>query len=270
MAPSAPPAPMIVCTSSRKRMIFPSAFTSRISPFIRSSNSPLYLEPATMPARSIVYTFRSFMLSGTAPAAIFRASPSMTAVFPTPGSPTRQGLFFVLLLKICISLFISASRPMTGSSPPSAASSVKSVPYCSKIPPFLPGPACCISSWYSFGLIPITARTSWNIFCTFKLSVISILVATHSTSRKRTRSMCSVPVFSARSFCASSRLSSRIHSSRGLYFGLCTTGTSPEGDTSSSTIFRMFSSSTPFAASICPATPVYTLRSPIRRCSVPT
>lgn len=45
------------------------------------------------------------------------------------GSPTRQGLFFVRLLKTCISRPISSSLPMTGSSFPSSASAVRSVPY---------------------------------------------------------------------------------------------------------------------------------------------
>ena len=54
IAPSAPPAPMIVWTSSRNKMILPAAFTSWIRRFIRSSNSPRYFDPAIMLARSIV------------------------------------------------------------------------------------------------------------------------------------------------------------------------------------------------------------------------
>ncbi len=54
MAPSAPPAPTIVCSSSMKMMM---SFDSRIS-FItalrRSSNWPRYLVPATTEARSSV------------------------------------------------------------------------------------------------------------------------------------------------------------------------------------------------------------------------
>ena len=141
MAPSAPPAPMMVWTSSRKRITFPAAFTSWIRRFIRSSNSPRYLEPATIPARSMVRIRLFFMLSGTAPEAICWASPSITAVFPTPGSPTRQGLFFVLLLKICIRRPISSFRPITGSSFPSSACQVRSVPYCSRTPSFLLWPS---------------------------------------------------------------------------------------------------------------------------------
>ena len=38
--------------------------------------------------------------SGTFSCAICNAKPSAIAVFPTPGSPTRIGLFFFLLLNI--------------------------------------------------------------------------------------------------------------------------------------------------------------------------
>ena len=131
-APSAPPAPMIVCISSIKRRTFPDCVTSFIALFILSSNSPLYFEPATIPERSSVRTFLSFIISGTSPTAIFCASPSTTAVLPTPGSPTRHGLFFVLLLSISISLVISRSLPITGSSLPSLAYSVRFLLYWSR------------------------------------------------------------------------------------------------------------------------------------------
>ena len=57
-----------------------------------------------------------FIISGTSLFAILSARPSAIAVFPTPGSPTRQGLFFVRLTRICITLLISSSRPITGQS----------------------------------------------------------------------------------------------------------------------------------------------------------
>ncbi len=161
IAPSAPPAPIIVCTSSRNRITFPAVFTSRIRRFRRSSNSPRYLEPAIMPARSIVKIRLSFILSGTIPDAIHAASPSTTAVFPTPGSPTRHGLFFVLRLKTCIRRCISSSLPITGSSFPSSAWSVRSVPYWQRTPSFPFAPSCIISSWYVFGSTPLTLNISW-------------------------------------------------------------------------------------------------------------
>jgi len=63
--------------------------------------------------------------------ALQKTYPSAIAVFPTPGSPIITGLFFVLLDNICIQRRISSSRPITGSSLPRLASSVKSFPYFS-------------------------------------------------------------------------------------------------------------------------------------------
>ena len=125
-APSAPPAPMIVWISSIKSNIPCCSLTSSITFRIRSSNSPRYLLPATIPERSRTTTRLSFTVSGTIPVTIRCASPSTIAVFPTPGSPVRQGLFFVLLLRIWISLAISLSLPTTGSSLPSSAIAVRS------------------------------------------------------------------------------------------------------------------------------------------------
>ena len=51
-APSAAPAPTSVCSSSMKRMIWPSASISLRTAFSRSSNSPRYLVPAISAPRS--------------------------------------------------------------------------------------------------------------------------------------------------------------------------------------------------------------------------
>ena len=56
------------------------------------------------------------------------ARPSAIAVLPTPGSPMRTGLFFVRRLSTWTTRRISSSRPMTGSSSPRAARSVRSMP----------------------------------------------------------------------------------------------------------------------------------------------
>ena len=57
MAPSAAPAPTIVCSSSMKVTISPSASVISLSTaFRRSSNSPRYLAPATMEPRSSAMT----------------------------------------------------------------------------------------------------------------------------------------------------------------------------------------------------------------------
>ena len=66
--------------------------------------------------------------TGTFPSTIFNAKPSTIAVLPTPGSPTKTGLFFLRLPKICITLSISSVLPMTGSSLPSIAALFKLVP----------------------------------------------------------------------------------------------------------------------------------------------
>ena len=130
-APSAPPAPIIVCSSSINRRTPLFSLTSLTTLRILSSNSPRYLLPATIPDKSSTTTLLFFTVSGTIPDTIFWARPSAIAVFPTPGSPTRQGLFFVLLLKIWIRRAISLSLPTTGSSFPSAAIAVRSRLYWS-------------------------------------------------------------------------------------------------------------------------------------------
>jgi len=80
--------------------MFPEFSTSSIILFNLSSNSPLYFEPATVPERSRLINLFPSIVSGTSPCTIFWAIASTIAVLPTPGSPIRQGLFFVLLLKI--------------------------------------------------------------------------------------------------------------------------------------------------------------------------
>ncbi|CAB4920447.1 unannotated protein [freshwater metagenome] len=125
--PSAAPAPTMVCNSSTKVMTSP--FESVISlstAFMRSSNSPRYLAPATIDPISSDISRLLRKLSGTSPSTMRRAKPSAMAVFPTPGSPMSTGLFFVRRLSTWIVRRISSSRPITGSSFPRRASSVKS------------------------------------------------------------------------------------------------------------------------------------------------
>ena len=110
---------------------------------------------------------------------------------------------------------------------------------------------------------------SWKIFCRLILSVIRIRVATQSASRIIDRSRCSVPTCVVCSLRASFSLFSRMFLYRGLSDGLLFTSASVCGTISSSISRQIFSSSTPFRASICPATPEYSLRRPSRRCSVP-
>ena len=97
--------------------MFPSLFfTSSRTAFNLSSNSPLYLAPATRAPKSRANIFLSFSPSGTSPRTIRCANPSTAAVLPTPGSPINTGLFFVLRESILITFLISLSRPITGSS----------------------------------------------------------------------------------------------------------------------------------------------------------
>mmetsp|Transcript_29801 Transcript_29801/g.82065 ORF Transcript_29801/g.82065 Transcript_29801/m.82065 type:complete len:217 (+) Transcript_29801:1904-2554(+) len=69
------------------------------------------------------------------------------AVFPTPGGPTRQELFFLRLRRIWMTRCNSASRPMTGSRRPSSAICVRSVATSSSVsflsPPLAPTAASC-------------------------------------------------------------------------------------------------------------------------------
>ncbi len=127
IAPSAAPAPTSVCSSSMNRMIRPAASVTSFSRALsRSSNSPRYFVPATRAPRSSATTCFSFKDSGTSPRTIRSASPSTIAVFPTPGSPIRTGLFLVRRDKTWITRRISSSRPITGSSFPFCARSVRS------------------------------------------------------------------------------------------------------------------------------------------------
>ncbi len=144
-APSAAPAPTIVCSSSMKRMTWPAAsWISLRTAFRRSSNSPRYFEPASSAPMSSATTRRSRSESGTSPSTMRWARPSTIAVLPTPGSPISTGLFLVRRERTWITRRISSSRPITGSSLPSRAATVRSRPNLS-------------SAWYfSSGLGSVT------------------------------------------------------------------------------------------------------------------
>ena len=121
------PAPTTVWSSSMKVMICPPAsLISSSTALSRSSNSPRYFAPASIAARSSESSRRPLSESGTSPSTIRWASPSTTAVLPTPGSPIRTGLFLVRRDSTWITRRISASRPITGSSRPSSAAWVRS------------------------------------------------------------------------------------------------------------------------------------------------
>ena len=127
------PAPTTVCSSSMKVMICPSdSLISLRTAFRRSSKSPRYLAPATIEVRSRETRRRPFRESGTSPSTRRMASPSTTAVLPTPGSPISTGLFLVRRASTWTTRRISWSRPITGSSLPERARSVRSMEYLSR------------------------------------------------------------------------------------------------------------------------------------------
>ncbi len=134
IAPSAAPAPTTVWSSSMKTIIWsPFSRISSITFFRRSSNSPRYFVPAIIPARSSATRRRPARVSGTSSFTIRCAMPSTIAVLPTPGSPISTGLFFVRRDRISTVCSISSARPITGSSLPSRASSVRSRLYSSTV-----------------------------------------------------------------------------------------------------------------------------------------
>ena len=130
--PSAEPAPMREWISSMKMMRSWFSRSSFRIPFRRSSNWPRYFVPATMRERSIARIFLLERKSGTAPSTIRWARPSTIAVFPTPGSPRRIGLFFVRRERIWMIRSTSASRPTRGSNVPWAARAVRSRAYSAR------------------------------------------------------------------------------------------------------------------------------------------
>ncbi len=126
--PAWPPAPMMVWASSMNRMIGCALFlTSSITLFRRFSNSPFTLAPACSRPMSSTCSATPARGGGTSPAAMRSASPSTTAVFPTPASPVMIGLFWRRRIRMSIAWRISASRPITGSILPSLARCVRLV-----------------------------------------------------------------------------------------------------------------------------------------------
>ena len=193
IAPSAAPAPTSVWSSSMNRT---ASFVLRSSSMIflsRSSNSPRYFVPATSEPMSSVRTRLLRRISGTSPAMIRWARPSAMAVFPTPGSPMSAGLFFVLRPRIWMTRSISFSRPMTGSSLPALAASVRLIPSWSTVGVLLarfvswaPGPA--------EELCDRTRMTSCLTLSRFTPSDSRTPAAIPSPSRTSPSSRCSVPM----------------------------------------------------------------------------
>mmetsp|Transcript_9948 Transcript_9948/g.29866 ORF Transcript_9948/g.29866 Transcript_9948/m.29866 type:complete len:425 (+) Transcript_9948:2589-3863(+) len=179
MEPSEAPAPTTVWISSMNRMMPPSlSVTSLITAFNRSSNSPRYLAPAIRAPMSSAQMVLFWSASGTSLSTIRCAKPSTTAVFPTPGSPIRQGLFLVRLLRIWIARLISSSLPMTGSSLPSRAATVRSRPYLANTS-YFPSGSLSVTR-----LLPRTCLTASNNRCRSRPSPWRAFWPNRESSRK--------------------------------------------------------------------------------------
>ncbi len=125
--PAALPAPTKRWASSMKStMELVEALISSSTPFKRRSNSPFMEAPASKSPISNPKRRTPCKVYGTSPCTIRKARPSMTAVLPTPGSPTKIGLFLRRLANISTIWRISSSRPKTGSMAPVPALAVKS------------------------------------------------------------------------------------------------------------------------------------------------
>ena len=249
----------------------PASRTSSITFLIRSSNSPRYLDPATMADKSRVSTRFPLTESGTAPSAICPARPSTMAVFPTPGSPIRQGLFLVLRLNVWISLRISSSRPIQGSSFFSLASAVKSRLYCSRAGTPFPWlfPFLAYSSRYSRPVFPIESKRALYSSRTFTSMVFKRRLPAHSTSLSMAIRMCSVPVSFSLNRTASWEASLSTCSARGVNPGRSARHSPPSGAINSSRRFKV-SSSTFRSMRSCEAALPDSRRRAMRMCSVPT
>ncbi len=183
--------------------------------FRRSSNSPRYLVPATTVPISRLITRLSFNVSGTSLLTIACARPSTIAVLPTPGSPISTGLFFVRRLNTSITRMISLLRPITGSSVPSLAMTVKS-----RARPSSVGVACDLADCEFLALIsglPSNFTTCARAFVIFKSRFAKTRAATPSFSRIRPSKICSVPTNEWLSLRASSNDSSMTFLARGVY-----------------------------------------------------
>ena len=190
-------------------MIFPSDFSISFIIFLRrSSNSPRYLVPAIRSPISRETSSLSLRDSGTLPEAIRRAKPSAIAVFPTPASPMRIGLFLVRRERIWIMRETSSSRPITGSSLFALAIMVKERVYLESDLNFL----------FSFGSVGLTFLSSSITLTTVCLSILNLSRRSRAspgisrTARKR----CSVETNSSPKDCATLLEDSMVCASSGV------------------------------------------------------
>jgi hypothetical protein len=135
IAPSALPAPTSVWISSMKMIVLPSSLGEVLQHRLQA-----LLELAAVlgagEERGQVEHQQALVLErlGTSPLTMRCARPSTMAVLPTPGSPISTGLFLVRRCRIWMQRRISSSRPITGSSFPCLARSVRSSVYFARAP----------------------------------------------------------------------------------------------------------------------------------------
>ena len=134
IAPSAAPAPTSVCSSSMKRMTSP----WRLAHLLHDALHALFELAAVLGAGDQgrqVQRDDALVLQEVRDVARDDAlgQPSAMAVLPTPGSPSRHGLFLMRREMIWMTRSISLARPMTGSSFSLRASSVRSRPNSSRV-----------------------------------------------------------------------------------------------------------------------------------------
>ncbi len=259
MEPSALPAPTMLCSSSINRMMLRSFFTSLTTSFIRSSNSPRYLVPATRLPRSRDSRRLPIRVSGTWPSMIRWARPSATALLPTPGAPMRTGLFLVRRERICARRSVSRSRPITGSSFPCLARAVRSRLFFSRVDSsFLAAPPSSSPSWRE-------AASSFSASIS-QPNTVRMRTATQSSSSSIACHSVSVPTGTWRCcFCPWLRARSSTRFIRGV--SSSTLGCSWSGEESWRTASCTASSVT-FSGSPCISARALAKR-PISRCSVP-
>ena len=168
--PDAPPAPTIVWNSSMNRITSGLAATSLMMDLSLFSKSPRYLVPATMDPKSNDISLLSASTGGMSPLMILIAIPSTIADFPTPGSPTSIGLFFLRRPRICITRLISSSLPTSGSSFPSRAAFVMSYPNSSSADPF--GVSSCSAGSSRTARMRICGASSSSCFSSGPFSIM--------------------------------------------------------------------------------------------------
>ena len=112
-----------------KRIALGRPASARITALKRSSKSPRKRVPARSAPVSSAKISAPFSFSCTSSPSRRAASPSAIAVLPTPASPTNTGLFLRRRQRTSIVRCSSSARPISGSSSPCRARSVRLTQY---------------------------------------------------------------------------------------------------------------------------------------------